>query len=280
MHGKRTGFSLIELIVVVAIIGALMGILLPAVQQGREAAKQSQCLNNLHQFGLAYHLYHDTYSFFPQHKESAPAYASILTVYPYLETAKGQPTGNQVFVAMFLGLDPFQDMRFNKYYFCPSNSKLKTSTTDPTEVYGYATCRGKGWPVLSPIMAAFLVMGGIPEPAIGDGAIPSRVYAVHSSLKPLSPTCIPEIVDGLANTILIGERANINYFAPTPGPGASVASLFPPGTDATAFASPHPNTDQYLFCDGSGHRFRRTIDLATLQALSTRNGGESVTVLE
>ena len=91
----RSGFTLIELLVVIAIIGVLIALLLPAVQSAREAARRTQCGNHIKQWGLAAHLYHDTFLAFPMtnaqnYQPNMQGFSPQARLLPYLEQANLQ----------------------------------------------------------------------------------------------------------------------------------------------------------------------------------------------
>ncbi|HWL09426.1 MAG TPA: DUF1559 domain-containing protein [Planctomicrobium sp.] len=97
---QRSGFTLIELLVVIAIIAILVALLLPAVQQAREAARRSQCKNNLKQYGLALHNYHEIYGLFPIGgaglRNDPPQISWQVRILPFLDQA---PLYNQLDLA-------------------------------------------------------------------------------------------------------------------------------------------------------------------------------------
>ena len=115
---SQRGFTLIELLVVIAIIAILVALLLPAVQQAREAARRTQCKNNLKQIGLAMHNYHDVYRTFPMGANSQ-IYGPFVAILPYIEQANLQ--GLYDFNLYYTHPDNADAINRNvQVYLCPS----------------------------------------------------------------------------------------------------------------------------------------------------------------
>jgi prepilin-type N-terminal cleavage/methylation domain-containing protein/prepilin-type processing-associated H-X9-DG protein len=221
---SKAGFTLIELLVVIAIIGVLIALLLPAVQSAREAARRSQCTNNLKQMGLALHNYESTNGCFPPSGEStnyavSPASTQFVDgvgVFPrllqYIE-------GNTVYNAINFSFDynSLTGVNFTAYssavnvFICPSSVRNPSGSRDATDPSDpMSTAYGLGYGVqdygptcytdISPVLAT----GGLGSSIVTPYR--NKLFRADGMLK-VSKTMIAEVLDGTSNTIAIGEDA-------------------------------------------------------------------------
>lgn len=230
VHPKqRRGFTLIELLVVIAIIAVLIALLLPAVQQAREAARRTQCKNNLKQIGLAMHNYHDVFLSFPsgyiakipQNKTSSERslWSWGAFILPFLEQTALHDTldvGNRLLeqnLATPAGLAALQTPL--PMYRCPSDTgpalnnfdaSLSDNPSDSAANWYIRTVTSNGSDRI-PIATSNYVMVANPSdsttpPAFfADYGPPSGVGFQNSSIS------FGDITDGTSNTLLVGERA-------------------------------------------------------------------------
>ena len=213
---KRSGFTLIELLVVIAIIAILIALLLPAVQQAREAARRTQCKNNLKQLGLAFHNYHDVHNCFPAARLSTnPKYGHMVALLPYLEqgnlSSKFDVTAAAGFAAPVnqpVANTPVGIIR------CPSNPvpgliKMRLSSSTGTKYGNFITTTGSTSNASDPN-----IMTGWASDYWVNHSINTSSYALVSSsgltpnplLKGGSPR-MRDVTDGLTNTLLTVEHA-------------------------------------------------------------------------
>ena len=218
----RRGFTLIELLVVIAIIAVLVALLLPAVQQAREAARRTQCKNNLKQIGLALHNYLDTHKVFP------PGYVDRNgdpNVTPDLDQGPGWGWLSFLLPCMDQG-NVYNQINFNQgvglssnvtisqkslmIFRCPSDGGqdpfpvYDSSFSTPIATLAYSNYVGCcGW------FECFNGAGGNPQMGSGDDRL-SGTYgqAAVGLFYRNSRNNTASITDGLTNTIAVGERSS------------------------------------------------------------------------
>ena len=302
----RHAFTLVELLVVIAIIGVLVALLLPAVQSAREAARRMSCGNNLKQFGIAIHNYHDVQRYLPisiAYNVSGPRATPqpngkgwIVSILPQLEQQ-----------ALFTQFEPGFNGSFNlaagtglpnpvcrtamktriKVIECPSDRQSKRIETNQAQWGGVE-------------VAVTNYKGVIGDTRMGGAA------SIHQGTEPdchnvtgcnglfyrnnyQDQVRLAVITDGTAHTFMVGEDVpfhNIHsaaYFAN--GDYASChgpLNYFPnPPTPSVwqnmiSFRSRHPSGGQFCLADGSVHFIAQNISHTLYRQLSTKADGESV----
>ena len=234
---RQRGFTLIELLVVIAIIAVLLSLILPAVQDSREAARRVQCKNNMKQIGLAFHSYHATHSVFPYASTCSFPQATRFThvkhtwtefVLPFLDQSPiYQKIDYSVSVDVGVNRELFEQRIF-PYYACPSNPYAGTFRTrdgvyfsewrtndnpdggGPVQGLAYPLCAGSIFPdFVPPDCTAGTKSYCVSEDP--DTAQPSW-WQPQNSKNPgmfnrgITSTSFASLTDGASNTFLAGER--------------------------------------------------------------------------
>ncbi|MEX0794577.1 MAG: DUF1559 domain-containing protein [Pirellulaceae bacterium] len=198
---KQSGFTLVELLVVIAIIGVLVALLLPAVQQAREAARRMQCSNNLKQLGLALHNYHDTHNALPARK-TFKRLSGYIGLFPFIEQgpmydriAAGDPdNGIPPFgpdsLDTWVGYNGFPAMLR-----CPSDPGGDLTGAHEERLVNYAFSKGDD-------------MTETNDGSTSSAPIGSKSRGPFSYLRWVN---FAAFTDGLSNTIAMSERLRQPY---------------------------------------------------------------------
>jgi type II secretory pathway pseudopilin PulG len=220
---------LIELLVVIAIIAILIALLLPAVQQAREAARRTQCRNNMKQLGLAIHNYLDTYGTFP--------IGARCGIFPRNDSLPWGPHGPNWRVSILPHLDPaatYNKLNFGKSFLSDSNAAgtgrggysgenalLRGKVVSPAFncPSNPTSTKNNGSP---PTMNNFLlgqtadyvgIMGASPDPAgrtnVSSNSNYGGTYTNNGVLLVQSVTRIRDVVDGTSSTIMVSEQSGL-----------------------------------------------------------------------
>jgi prepilin-type N-terminal cleavage/methylation domain-containing protein/prepilin-type processing-associated H-X9-DG protein len=201
-RNRRSGFTLLEILVVIALIGVLVTLLLPAVQHAREAARRTGCVNNLKQIGLALHIYGDAYGRFPVGYSLQP-FGSSLNDDP-LDDAADEARGGFGWGAMILPMlerdDVYERLNFERSTWSPAN---QTSAVKPLAIYLCPSDPRNGELVerFDRRFARSNYAGNFgPKDLNADPFDGGGVFARNFGAK------FKDVQDGLAMTLCVGER--------------------------------------------------------------------------
>lgn len=250
-HVRRfRGFTLIELLVVIAIIAVLIALLLPAVQQAREAARRSQCKNNLKQIGLALHNYHDVYGMFPIGSQFArgPLAANGIGfgmswwvgILPYMDMA---PLANQL---TCVGSHPGSLSDSNSNFDGHSkNGPIVNGVRIPVMLCPSSVVPGvrKTGYEYSITCPTYVGISGASNDTTFTANSTSRqwngyqsgIMAVGGVLLPIFPVQMRDMTDGSSNTMVVGEQSAYGYDAAGAQQILNSYHGFMCGIDATAY---------------------------------------------
>ena len=253
----RLGFTLVELLVVIAIIGILIALLLPAVQAAREAARRAQCVNNLKQYGLALHNYHDTHGCFPTNHPSennalfpgrnSSGWSHRVLMLPFLEQG---PLHDQI---DFLGKVNTPGANFAVVqtpvaaFLCPSEPTGGTlSGSRIRDNWGWPCCGGSLGSCGTDNIAVtcYKGMAGYDRyyEAIGGGDRPDGIFELRT-LQPrgrdLDEIRMRDVTDGTSNVIAVGELSpSWTQWCAWAGSHSEMVSLHPINYMKTLFEQP------------------------------------------
>jgi prepilin-type N-terminal cleavage/methylation domain-containing protein len=300
----RIGFTLVELLVVISIIGILIAMLLPAVQSVREAARRIQCRNNLKQLGLALHIFHTAHMRFPPGWKAdtdagVPGWGWNSYILPFIEQGN---VYDQINFAVNLDLPIHLAVRKTNLpgVLCPSSATSDDTFFDlPKGDYTDRYSPQVPFPFeVARTHYVGSIGSGVAQDEMPDGSFcpsfvgPGAITNVDGMFFRDSKRPLEDIRDGASNTILIGERSG-EIFDST-WVGVVHGSAFPawrvigwtgeppnnrPNSEVhfhgyAQFNSAHSGLTHFALCDGSVQVVSDQVNPPTFKASGTINGGE------